>query len=44
MREEQGTLKNQRTKYDRFCHGINLNEVYERIENGEPYVIRMLIP
>ena len=27
MREEQGGLKHQKTKYDRFCHGQEMSEV-----------------
>lgn len=44
MRTEQGGLKHQKTKYDRFCYGISKDEVDERVDSGEPYVIRMLIP
>lgn len=37
-------MKHQKTKYDRFCYGISQQEVEERVESGEPYVIRMLVP
>jgi nondiscriminating glutamyl-tRNA synthetase len=36
--------KHHKTKYDRFCHGTPMDEVNERIANGEDYVIRMYIP
>ena len=44
MRLQQGGIKHQKTKYDRFCHGISKDEVEERIAGGEDYVIRMYIP
>jgi glutamyl/glutaminyl-tRNA synthetase len=44
MRNDQGTSKSQQTKYDRFCHNLDEQEVKQRVESGEPYVIRMLIP
>ena len=44
MRLEQAGSKHAKTKYDRLCLGLSDEEVEERIANGEPYVIRMLIP
>lgn len=44
MRKQQGGSKHSKTKYDRFCHGLSEEEVKERVDSGEPYVIRMLIP
>mmetsp|Transcript_42020 Transcript_42020/g.64366 ORF Transcript_42020/g.64366 Transcript_42020/m.64366 type:complete len:222 (-) Transcript_42020:565-1230(-) len=44
MRREQGHAKHQKTKYDRLCYGVPLEEAEERIKAGEPYVVRMLIP
>ena len=44
MRKENATSKHGKAKYDRFCLGLSQNEVQERIESGEPYVIRMLVP
>ena len=44
MRLEQGGSKHQKTKYDRFCLHLSEDEVHERVQAGEPYVIRMLVP
>lgn len=44
MRKEQGSGKHNKAKYDRLCYGLNQDDVQERIDGGEPYVIRMLIP
>ena len=44
MRVQQGRQKHSKTKYDRLCHGLSEAEVSERVESGEPYVIRMLVP
>ena len=44
MRKQVGGTKNYKPKYDRLCCGIGQNEVYERVESGEPYVIRMKVP
>lgn len=44
MRLAQGGVKSASTKYDRFCYGLSPEEVEERVQSGEPYVIRMLIP
>lgn len=44
MRAQQGRQKHAKTKYDRLCHGLSESEVRERVESGEPYVIRMFVP
>ena len=44
MRREQGGKRHHKTKYDRLCYGVPLEEAEKRIANGEPYVVRMLIP
>jgi glutamyl-tRNA synthetase len=31
-------------KYDRFCQKLSAEEIQKRLDNGEPYVIRQLIP
>ena len=35
LRVEQGSDKNQATKYDRLCLNLSKSEVQERIEKGE---------
>jgi len=43
VRKEQIAQKKQ-PKYDRHCLSLSPNEVNEKIERGEPHVIRMKIP
>ena len=44
MRQQQAGMKHHKTKYDRFCHGMDQAEVQRRVKDGEPYVIRMFVP
>ncbi|MCC7304330.1 glutamate--tRNA ligase [bacterium] len=43
LRTEQESMK-QKTHYDGHCKKLSKEEVKTRIDNGEPYVIRMKVP
>ncbi|MBU1759170.1 glutamate--tRNA ligase, partial [Patescibacteria group bacterium] len=43
MRKQQQLAKLP-TKYDRFCQNLSEEEVTKRLELGEPFVVRMLVP
>ncbi len=44
LREEQSRLKVPQIKYDKHCLKLNPQEVKNKIENGELYVIRLNVP
>ncbi|MEG8945496.1 glutamate--tRNA ligase [Rosettibacter firmus] len=44
LREEQSRLKVPQIKYDKHCLKLSPQEVQNKIENGEPYVIRLNVP
>ncbi|HPJ21901.1 MAG TPA: glutamate--tRNA ligase, partial [Clostridia bacterium] len=41
---EEAMSEGKQFKYDRHCLALDKNEVQERIESGEEYVIRQLVP
>jgi len=43
MRKEQQT-KSQQPKYDRHCLSLSKDEIKKRLDNNEPYVIRLKVP
>ncbi|CAI2361875.1 unnamed protein product [Moneuplotes crassus] len=44
LRKLQQRSKGGHTKYDRHCLGLTEEEVQQKIDAGEPYTIRMLVP
>lgn len=44
LKKLQRSTKGDKTKYDRLCLGLSEEEVQQKIDAGEQYTIRMLVP